>query len=304
MHQTQPGVLQQSWKMQQECKACLFRKYIDQYPAEASAPLIQQYQAAVAKLLETCPDELTAPEVSGRIRSLREGMFQVKDKDYTEIKRYFNALLLAREEALLEKTEAAPDPVLQAARYAMTGNFIDFSALENVEEAKLNDLLDQAHTISFDERVYQRFLDEIRNAATLVYLTDNCGEIVLDKLLIREIKKLNPSLDITVVVRGAPVANDATMEDAGQVGMAALARVISNGTPLDGTVLRKMPAYPRSVLTQADVLIAKGQANYETLQGCGLNIFYLFMCKCNLFTKRFGVPQFSGILTAERNITG
>ncbi len=286
--------------MEQECKACLFRKYIDQYPEEASPQLIRQYKETVTRLLETCPDELTAPEVSHQLRNLGEDLFQIKAEDYTEIKKYFNALLLAREGALLEKCETAPDPVLQAARYALTGNFIDFSALENVEESKLNELLDQAHTISLDETVYQHFLDEIRKAASLVYITDNCGEIVLDKLLIRALKKQNPSLDITVVVRGAPVANDATMEDADQVGMDALARVITNGTALDGTVLRKMPAYPRSVLEHADVIIAKGQANYETLQGCGLNIFYLFMCKCSLFTKRFGVPQFSGILTAEK----
>ena len=286
--------------MEQECKACLFRKYIDQYPEGASPQLIRQYKDAVTRLLETCSDELTAPEVSHQLRNMGEDLFQVEAEDYTEIKKYFNSLLLARELELLEKTEAATDPVLQAARYALTGNFIDFSALENVEEAKLNELLDQAHTISFDETVYRHLLEEIQKAAGLVYITDNCGEIVMDKLLIWQLKKLNPSLDITVVVRGAPVANDATMEDADQVGMGALARVIGNGTALDGTVLRKMPAYPRSVLEQADVIIAKGQANYETLQGCGLNIFYLFMCKCNLFTRRFGVPQFSGILTAEK----
>ncbi|MBR2735732.1 MAG: DUF89 family protein [Firmicutes bacterium] len=286
--------------MEQECKACLFRKYIDQYPEEVSPQLIRQYKDAVSRMLETCAEELTAPEVSHQLRNLGEDLFQIKAKDYTEIKKHFNELLLAREEALLEKCEAAPDPVFQAARYALTGNFIDFSALENVEESKLNELLDQAHTITFNEIVYQHFLDEIRKAASLAYITDNCGEIVLDKLLIRALKKQNPSLDITVIVRGAPVANDATMEDADQVGMDALARVITNGTALDGTVLRKMPAYPRSVLEQADVLIAKGQANYETLMGCGLNIFYLFMCKCNLFTKRFGVPRFSGILAAEK----
>ena len=91
------------------------------------------------------------------------------------------------------------------------------------------------------------------------------------------------------------------MEDAAQVGMDSLARVIGNGTALDGTVIRKMPAESRLVLENADVLIAKGQANYETLHGCGLNVFYLFMCKCDLFTERFHVPQFSGILAAERD---
>jgi ribosomal protein S18 acetylase RimI-like enzyme len=121
----------------------------------------------------------------------------------------------------------------------------------------------------------------------------------MDKILLRQIRRINPDIEITVIVRGAPVANDATMEDMEQIGMAELGRCMGNGTKIDGTVLRNLSREARENVVKADMVIAKGQANYETLYGCGSNIFYIFMCKCMLFMDRFKVPKFYGVLTHE-----
>ena len=131
--------------------------------------------------------------------------------------------------------------------------------------------------------------------------TDNCGEIVTDKLLLRTLRRLNPALSMTAILRGAPAGNDATLEDARQVDLTAVAdHIMGNGTGIPGTPLNRVSPEALAVIRDADQLISKGQANYETLGGCGLNVFYIFMCKCELFTERFGVPRFSGILTRER----
>jgi uncharacterized protein with ATP-grasp and redox domains len=148
--------------------------------------------------------------------------------------------------------------------------------------------------------VLESLRGEALSAKRLVLFTDNCGEIVTDKVLLRTLRRLNPNLHISVIVRGAPVVNDATVMDAAQVGMGEVAqRVIGNGCDLPGAVLTRISAEALSEVDAADVIISKGQANYEGLSGCGRNIFYIFMCKCELFIKRFGVEKFSGVLTKE-----
>ena len=139
----------------------------------------------------------------------------------------------------------------------------------------------------------------------LVYITDNCGEIVMDKILIRLIRQMNPMLDVTILVRGMPTHNDATPLDAAFVGLSDIAPVIGNGTcapgtPLDGRLI--VPEGIRELLGGADICIAKGQGNFESLHGSGLNIYYLFLCKCTAFMDRFGMEQFAGVMVNESEV--
>ena len=128
-------------------------------------------------------------------------------------------------------------------------------------------------------------------------MTDNAGEIVFDRVWLEVIRDTFPNLSITVCVRGGPAQNDATLAAAQAIGMPF--PVIDNGTRIPGTGLELASEELNAALSTADVIIAKGQANYETLCGCGLNLYYIFMCKCELFMKRFNAPKFGGILTRE-----
>ena len=219
--------------------------------------------------------------------------------DYTEIKRHFNALMLESEAEFESRVLASDNPLKSAVQYAMMGNFIDFSALDKVEDSRLMELIDRAPDITVDEECLELLRERTEKARTLALITDNCGEIVMDKILLRQLLRLNPDLSVTVIVRGGPVANDATLEDAEQVGLTEFGRCIGNGNDTDGSAMRIMSREAREAITRADVVIAKGQANYETLYGCACNVFYIFMCKCMLFMDRFKVPQFTGILTFE-----
>ena len=120
--------------------------------------------------------------------------------DYEQIKRHFNALMLEIEPVLEKRVEASADPLKSAVQYAMMGNFIDFAALDKVEESKLMELIDRAPDITVDEDTLEQLRDRAAKARTLALITDNCGEIVMDKILLRQILRMNPDLSITVIV--------------------------------------------------------------------------------------------------------
>ena len=285
--------------MNNVCRDCMLGKHLDKYPEGTPEVMVKEYQDTVRRLMDQPGAVPTGPEVFYEIRAVRRRLFGEGEPDYTQIKRHFNALMLEIEPELERRVLASEDPLRSAVQYAMMGNFIDFAALENVEEKKLMELIGGAPDIVVDEACLARLREQAAKARTLVLLTDNCGEIVMDKILLHQLLRINPDLEITVIVRGAPVANDATMEDAEQVGLTELGCCMGNGTKTDGTVMRIVSREAGEKIAQADIVIAKGQANYETLYGCGYNVFYIFMCKCRLFMDRFRVPQFTGILTYE-----
>jgi len=221
-------------------------------------------------------------------------------KDYTEIKQHFNQLMLKLLPYMQEQVRAADDALKMAVQYAMVGNFIDFGVMDEVDDNELRHKVDAAKDISIAPGVLQSFRQEIERAHRLVLFTDNCGEIVTDKLLISVLRDINPQLYVTVIVRGMPVVNDATLEDAHQIGMEEVAnRIIGNGAAMPGNVIGAISSEAMDEVRQADVLVSKGQGNFEGLSGCGLNIFYLFLCKCDAFIQRFDVPQFTGVMTRE-----
>ena len=124
---------------------------------------------------------------------------------------------------------------------------------------------------------------------------------MLDKLLLNVIKELYPEIQITVMVRGGEVLNDATRKDALEVGIDMVATVVDNGTEIAGTFLDAVSKEALQILENADVILSKGQANFETLRGCGKNIYYIFLCKCDMFANRFGVSRFTGMMINDRD---
>lgn len=280
------------------CEKCLLDKNLAKVPAGTAANVAEEYRTKVRAIVENCGED-SAPQIVEKIDRVYESYFG--SSDYSQLKQHFNALMLKLEPTIRQKVAASKDPIASAIRHAMVGNFIDFGAMDSVDEGKLLAFLDTADGIEIDPDTLESFKYQICNAKNIVCFTDNCGEIVCDKVLISAIRDLNPDAKITAIVRGAPVFNDATMPDALQVCLQDVAdQVLDNGSAIPGNVVEKLPEEAKTIVDGADVLIAKGQGNYESLSGCGLNIFYIFMCKCHLFVERFDVPLYSGILCAER----
>ena len=222
-----------------------------------------------------------------------------KGSPYGGVKKQYNDLVMAMEDVIRGQIEAAPDPLVQALVYARVGNYIDFGALDHVEEQDFLRLLDSAALSEADEATVASFLRQCGAAKQFLLISDNCGEIVLDKLFLEQMKKRFPDLQLTVMVRGGEALNDANMEDALYVGLDRVAQLVHNGSSIAGTVYGTLPDKARRALDGADVVLAKGQGNYESLCRQGRHIFYSFLCKCQLFTERFQVPIFSGVFAEE-----
>lgn len=283
------------------CTQCLLKQHLTNYPDTATEEERLTYIRRLFSILtEIAPGE-SSPVVVNRILTLQKEMFD-QFVDYTDIKKHFNQLMLEQEDWIYADISSAADPIRRALQYVMKGNYIDFGVLSDVSSEKLMELLSQAKDQIIDEQIFEELMQDLTSAKNMVLLTDNCGEIVLDKLLIRTIMSQFPDLQIHVIVRGGHALNDATMEDACQVGLPDLVKVIGNGTCLQGTHLPDISKEARDLLEQADIILSKGQGNFESLQYCGLNIYYLFLCKCDLFTKRFHTHLYNGILTNDRYV--
>lgn len=288
-------------KVSAECMHCLVKRQADnirKYPDEEKKA---EYLGKVLGIIANGAAEEPAPVLLSHIGRLHEAYFG-KPFSFEELKKGYNAMLMEKEEEIRQKIGRAEDPLALALRFAQIGNFIDFGAMDSVDDAKLMEFLEQAETLPLSENTYQNVTEDMKSAKKLVFLTDNCGEIVLDKLLLETIAKVYPHLECTIIVRGEPVLNDATMEDALQVGIEACGKVIPNGTNIAGTYIPWISAEARQVMEEADMLISKGQGNFESLHGCGLNIYYLFLCKCQWFMERFGLPQYSGVFINEKDL--
>ena len=283
------------------CISCLIKSRLEDFPEDTPREKQILYMQRVLKEISEAPKSVSAPVIVRTINEIQKDMFGY-NKDFTHVKAYFNELMLGKVPAIQQKLEESADSLKLAIQYAMTGNYIDFGAMEKVDENELQRFLDDSHNNFVNATEYEAIKNDISNAKEIVYLTDNCGEIVMDKVLVQEIQKVNPDANITVIVRGMPVLNDATMEDAVQVGLTEMVNVIGNGSEIAGTSLEEISEEAKDKMEQADVIFAKGQGNFETLQMCGLNIYYIFMCKCEMFAKRFQVPRFSGMLLNDKNV--
>ncbi len=290
------------------CVSCLFKKAFDRCPSDAPREAVLLYHRRLGRLLAELPDRTCGPELQESINALHAEIFGDSSAEeiphFAAIKSYFNTLMMdfAASENLRARIRGAGEPLREALAYSLIANYIDFGALGSVDEGKLRLLLrDAAERVPADSAAYTELSERLATARRLVFLTDNCGEVVMDRLLIEYLQEAYPALSITVVVRGRPILNDATLADAAEIGLDALPgiRVMDNGDGLAGTALGRISPEALAALTSADLILAKGQGNYETLQGSGLPICYAFLCKCRLFADRFGVPMYTGMLCWE-----
>ncbi len=203
---------------------------------------------------------------------------------YRQIKAEFNAMMLAMYPALKQEVLTAPEPFFMALRLAIAGNIIDFgpnhtfNVHETIQKAKSVEL-------AIDHSTQLR--EDITNSEKILYLGDNAGEIVMDRLLIETIQHPN----VFFAVRGKPIINDVTTEDAYQVGMDQVAKIISNGDDTPGTLLENVSPEFRKRFQEADLIIAKGQGNYESLSDCDRKIYFLLMTKCEHVANHVGVHK-------------
>lgn len=281
-------------RLNSDCIKCILYRYLERVPKELPSDKWTEYYQSLCKIIGEASTEEGAPVVVHTIKEKLYDLYGVRE-DFTKEKYYFNHMMLLNEPIIEESVYSASDPLKKALQYAMTGNYIDFGTMNVVNEEYLQQLLKTVDERPVSENVYLNMQNNLSVAKKLMFITDNCGEIVLDKVLIKTIKEQYPQVEITVMVRGGETLNDATMKDAEEVGVTDLVKVIHNGNDIAGTCLNKLSEEALRCLDEADLILSKGQANFETLRGCGKNIYYIFLCKCDIFANRFGVEKYTGM---------
>lgn len=242
----------------------------------------------------------STPELIGEIFTLLKSETGNGDP-YKATRTHYNEMILKQIPQLEKEINASDHPFAECIKYAIIGNIIDFNPIHELRlsdiEACFSKLKEESLEIDDSSVLFQ----EICKADTLLYLGDNCGEICLDKILIKKIKEINPLCQIHFAVRGEAVVNDSVEEDAYEVGMDAYAAIISNGDSSLGTVLHRTSKKIQEVYQNADIVVAKGQANYECLSDEKKNIYFLLMTKCKVIADNIGVPEMKMICMRSRS---
>lgn len=281
------------------CLQCLLRRNIALAQTLGTEAQATAFAKEIMKLCINAPEGVSSPWFGPQIADLLHEMYGLDYDRFRQEKLDSNRFVLERLPMIRKRVTEAKDPVLAGLQFAILGNYLDFSALQGqVSFEKLEEMLDKALEMELDEQVYAYFCRDLRRGGKLVYLTDNAGEIGFDRVLAEAIAAAYSDIAITFCVRGAIAQNDATREDAAAVGISF--PVIDNGNRVAGTQLDMLSEEAAAALSDADVILAKGMANAETMLGCGYNVYYAFLVKCQRFVTRFGKPMFTPMLVKER----
>ena len=282
-----------------QCLQCHFNKNLQTARELGTDGQAMEFARGMMEIYLRHPNAESALEYGPEVTELLCRLYGLEEDRFREEKEISNAFVLERMEELRRRCMGAADPVYAGLQFSILGNYIDFSALYGeVSFEKLDEMLDKALEMDLDRGVYAQLLSDLERGGKLLYLTDNAGEIGFDRIFAEAIHERFPQLQITFCVRGGPTLNDATREDAAAVGIPF--PVIDNGNTIAGTMLNALGEEARQALETADVIIAKGQANAETLLDSGYNIYFAFLVKCIRFQERFEKPKLTPMLVKER----
>ncbi|MCW5552038.1 MAG: DUF89 family protein [Verrucomicrobiae bacterium] len=274
-----------------ECFPCMLRQAREAIAyagldTEAGFQVLQQVMRLMSELDWTLPPPVLGQQVHRLIRELTGN-----PDPYAQVKERMNqqaARLYPFWHSILRQ---AHEPLDAAVRLAIMGNLMDVGAKTQMDDSALRAAFESALSAPLRGSLAE-LAAAIRRARSILYLADNAGEIVFDRDLLAQL----PLGNFTVAVRGSPVLNDATLADAEQAGLPGFCEVISNGSDAPGTLLPDCSPEFRDRFATADLIIAKGQGNYESLAGVDKEIFFLLKIKCDVLSRDLGWPRGSLVL--------
>ncbi len=272
------------------CIYCLTKSYGNRLEkADIPVALKEQFTHGMLNVLNEKWYGISAPECARDIQSLYRSVINDPDP-YREIKRTSNDTVLEMYSDLEELIRNSADPLITAMKLAIAGNIIDFAVHDHCD---LQGTMEKVLNSDFAVDHATQLREALHKAKKVLYIGDNAGEIVFDKLLVSQLSHAG----LTYSVRGAPAINDATMEDAEYVGMTGLTRVISSGYDAPTTIVSKSSDVFRRCYEEAEVIISKGQGNLEGLIGeHDRRIFFLLMVKCDVIAEYLGVESGSYVV--------
>ena len=277
---------------------CHFNRTMKKAIAQGDDKKAMAFARDLMQMYASAPEDISSPWYNPQVSALFSRHFGLEEEQYLEEKDLSNRFVMDRFDTIYALAENAEDPVLAGLQLAILGNYMDFAALQDqVSFEKLDQMLREALNMQLDMAVYEALRQDLQKGRKLLYLTDNAGEIGMDRIFAQQIHKAYPHLEITFCVRGGLTVNDATREDAAFVGIPF--PVIDNGNLVSGTQLDQLSPEAKKAMDTADVIIAKGMANTETLYGSGYPIYYAFLVKCVRFVEEFKKPLMTPMLVKE-----
>ena len=257
----------------------------------------EAFKKILRELHETDFSKISPPVLTDNLHKIM--LIYLDGRDiYKDIKKECNNAALKIYKHTEELYNNSADKLKTAIKIAIAGNLIDYGALKSF---KIENIIDDYVHRDFAIDDYADLEVEINKANTILYIGDNTGEIVLDRLLVKHLISMGKK--VTFTVKSHPILNDALLEDAKEVGMDKITEVIESGCSTAGTTLAGANELFHQKLAEADLIISKGQGNFETLteEKISKPLFYLFLCKCDKIAQTFKTNTFDLMLLNNSN---
>jgi len=289
-----------------ECISCFFKQALEAARmAGADDRTQKEILDGVAKAIPDIKLSSTPPEMGKTIHDIVKKMTGQEDP-YKKLKEKANEQTLKIYPELRKKIESAENKLLMAVELAIAGNIIDYGTKNSLDvEKELTKILQREQGVIEDEKEslfdFKSFKDAVNNADNILYIGDNVGETVFDCILTEEIKRIHPEKEIIYAVREKPIINDVLKEDAIKAGIDNFAEIMSSGSEVPGTIISLCSKPFIDIFKKADLVISKGQGNYETLSDEKRPIFFLFMAKCPVIARHVNCGIGDIILVCNHN---
>jgi hypothetical protein len=284
-----------------DCIPCFIRQGLEA-ARSVSADEVVIARALKRVLAETATFDLNlSPPEMGQIihQIIRE---ETGNSDpYKEIKDSSITFALSIEDKVNKLICDSENPFETALRFSIAGNILDFALLSTWHDSRIDDSFKGALEKNIDLSVVKELEDEIRKSKHVLFLADNAGETVFDRMFIETFPQ---GTKVTYVVKGGPIINDATLECAEKSGLQHVSRIIDNGSNAPGTVLNLCSKEFIEEFDKAAVVIAKGQANFETLNDSSRQVFLLLQMKCPVISSHYNYDLGDWLVATTDKLAG
>ena len=276
-----------------DCIPCFFRQALAAARMATDDEIIhRRVLNSVSIMIPDLALNVTPPEIAQQVYRI---VYEITGNNdpYLEAKKCANKSAMSFYARMKDIVDYSNETLETACKLAIAGNAIDLGA--QAEYGSIYSIIEDSVGYQLDQEHYREFKESVGKSSLILYLADNAGEIVFDRILIEQLLKIK-KLKIVFVVREKPIINDATLDDALQVGLDKVATIISNGSDAPATILSQCSPEMLSYYRAADLIISKGQGNYESLSGRSENIFFLFKVKCRVIARDSGFDVGSLVL--------
>lgn len=284
--------------MNSVCAQCLMKRHIDTARPLGDDETATKFAKGLMEAFLSLPEGSDSCQIGPAVTRLYADLYGLEGDRYLEEKEASNAFALERLPKIYAQAEKAEDPIYAALQLSVLGNYLDFAALAGkVRFEELEKMLETAENYDLSGPHYQSFLEKLKAAKSFVLITDNAGEVVFDRVLAETVQKAYPQIHITFLVRGGPANNDALREDIAATGI--FFAVEDSGLCVGGTPLQQISEKAKALLESADVILAKGMGNTESMYNCGLPVYYAFLIKCARFEQVFEKPHLTPMFVLD-----